>query len=89
MALVKGGIVNIAIGIFILVITVAYMTMMTADIEEGITINATESPEAASAVEDIFAKSYKAQKMMGNVITLTVVGAIIFIVSGFILYTQR
>jgi len=78
----------LAVGIFVLVITVAYMGMMTAEIQTTIEINETENPEAFEAVNDMFTKSYKAQKQFGNVIMLSVIGVIIAVVSGFVAYRR-
>jgi len=88
-AMQSGGVVGLAISVFILVVVVGFMVQMTADIEQSIEVNESESPEAYAAVQDVFTKSYKAQKQFGNVITLAVIGIIIAVVSGFAVYTRR
>ena len=87
--LAGGGVVGLAVTIFILVVIVGFMLQMTAEIEGDIDINATENPEAAAAASDVFQKSYKAQAQFGNVITLSVIGIIIAVVSGFVAYTRQ
>lgn len=88
MAMQRGGVVGLAITIFVLVVIVGFMLQMTAEMEMSIEINETENPEAFAAVADVFEKSYKAQKQFGNVITLSVIGIIIAVVSGFVAYTR-
>ncbi len=89
MAMQRGGVVGLAITIFVLVVIVGFMLQMTTEMEASIEINETESPEAYAAVQDVFEKSYKAQKQFGNVITLSVIGIIIAVVSGFVAYTRQ
>lgn len=88
-SLARGGVVGLAVTIFILVVIVGFMLQMTAEIEGDIDINETESPEAYAAVADVFEKSYRAQQQFGNVITLSVIGIIIAVVSGFVAYTRQ
>lgn len=89
MAMARGGVVGLVVSIFILVVVVAFMVQMTAEIEDSIEINETTHKEAYDAAQDVFEKSYKAQKQFGNVITLSVIGIIIAVVSGFLVYTRQ
>lgn len=71
------------IGVLVLAIVVPYCLVIIADTEADVSINETESPEAAQAADDLFLGVYTGIGRVGTIINLQFIGLLIAAVMGF------
>lgn len=71
------------IGVLVLAIVVPYCLVIISETEVDVDINATESPLAAAAADDLFLGVYQGIGRVGTIINLQFIGLLIAAVMGF------